>query len=158
LDANGLPASGATVTFSVQDWADPVPRALKSDTNNKTNITNADGLATASFNLNNEQQYGRWKITATATVNGIPVSSSSNFVYNWWGCQNCHGSPYSSSGDSKSYTSKISPSSTRYDPYSPYITGRDFHNQMYTSHHLPTGGDLVEGECWACHNSYDRDL
>ncbi len=154
LDANGLPVSGVTVTFSVQDWADPVPRALKSDTNNKTNITNADGLATASFNLNNEQQYGRWKITATATVNGSSVNSSSNFVYNWWGCQNCHGNPYTNSGQTEGYPK----SATKYDPYSPYVTGRDFHNQMFTDKHLPTGGKLQEGECWACHNSYDKDL
>ena len=161
LNANGTPASGVTVTFSVLDWDDGAPRnPLKSDTNSKTNVTNAYGLATVPFDLNNEQQYGRWKITATATVAGTPVSSTSNFVYNWWGCQNCHGSPYSGSGSSKSYTSKIFPSSTKYDPYSPYITGRDFHATMYRSDHVAgsQSNELQEGECWACHNSYDKDL
>lgn len=158
LNANGTPASGVTVTFSVLDWNDATPRALKTDTNSKTNVTNAYGLATVPFDLNNEQQYGRWKINATATVAGIPVSSTSNFVYNWWGCQNCHGSPYSGNGDSKSYTSRIG-TSNRYDPYSPYITGRDFHATMYRSDHVAgSGNGLNEGECWACHNSYDKDL
>jgi len=158
LNANGTPASGVTVTFSVLDWNDGSPRTLKSDTNNKNNETNPYGLATVPFNLNNEQQYGRWKITASATVNGTPVSSTSNFVYNWWGCQNCHGNPYSGSGKSESYTSRIG-TSNRYDPYSPYITGRDFHATMYRSDHVAgSGGGLNEGECWACHNSYDKDL
>ncbi|PWB56918.1 MAG: hypothetical protein C3F06_00045 [Candidatus Methanoperedenaceae archaeon] len=158
LNENGTPVSGVQVTFSVLDWDDASPRTLKSDSNNKVNATNSNGLATASFNLNNEQQYGRWKISATATVNGTQVSEVSNFVYNWWGCQNCHGSPYSNGGNSESYPSKIIPGSTKYDPYSPYVTGRDFHATMYTSDHLPTGGKLSEGECWACHNSYDKDL
>ncbi|MFZ3383163.1 MAG: cytochrome c3 family protein, partial [Candidatus Methanoperedens sp.] len=159
LNADGTPASGVTVTFSVLDWNDATPRnPLKSDTNSKTNVTNDYGLATVPFDLNNEQQYGRWKITATATVAGTSVSSTSNFVYNWWGCQNCHGSPYSGSGSSKSYTSKIG-TNNRYDPYSPYITGRDFHATMYRGDHVAgTGNGLNEGECWACHNSYDKDL
>ena len=79
LNANGTPASGVTVTFAVLDWNDANPRTLKSDTNSKTNVTNGYGLATVPFNLNNEQQYGRWKITATATVAGTPVSSTSKF-------------------------------------------------------------------------------
>ncbi|MBZ0176531.1 MAG: hypothetical protein OIN90_08625, partial [Candidatus Methanoperedens sp.] len=158
LNADGTPASGVTVTFSVLDWDDGAPRTLKSDTNSKTNVTNAYGLATVPFDLNNEQQYGRWEIAATATVAGTPVSSTSNFVYNWWGCQNCHGSPYSGSGSSKSYTSRIG-TSNRYDPYSPYITGRDFHATMYRNDHVAgSGNGLNEGECWACHNSYDKDL
>ncbi|MCZ7360153.1 MAG: hypothetical protein O8C55_08770, partial [Candidatus Methanoperedens sp.] len=159
LDEKGLPKSGVTVTFAVLDWDDASARTLKSDTNSKTNVTDANGLATASFDLNSEQQYGRWKITARATVNGVAVSSDSNFVYNWWGCQNCHGDPYSNKAETKGYPDKVKSGDklSPYDPYSPYITGRDFHNTMYTDHHL-SGKDLVEGECWACHNSYDRDL
>ena len=158
LNANGTPASGVTVTFAVLDWNDANPRSLKSDTNSKTNVTNGYGLATVPFNLNNEQQYGNWKITATATVAGTSVSSTSKFVYNWWGCQNCHGSPYSNQGDSEGYESEGS--TNKYDPYSPYITGKDFHATMYRSDHVAgsQSDELQEGECWACHNSYDKDL
>ncbi|MDF1533928.1 MAG: hypothetical protein P1P69_05435 [Methanosarcinaceae archaeon] len=157
LNESGMPQSDVTVTFYVKDWDDAGAHTLKRDTNNKQSTTDANGLATVSFDLNDVQQYGYWTIVASATVNSLDVSGSSVFVYNWWGCQNCHGSPYSNGGDDKGYKLKATATS-KYDPVSPYITGRDWHAKIYDNAHGTGGGDLNEGECWSCHNSYDQDL
>jgi|GEM_PF-5993467 hypothetical protein len=125
--------SGVQVTFTVKK-----PDGSTATTINA--VTNSSGIASFSYNLNAKNYYGNWTVEASATVNGQNLVDSRTFMYNWWGCANCHG---------KETVTKHG----TYSEKSPYTMGYDFHrNPLKGDHRNP----MQNGFCTACHQGYDK--
>jgi hypothetical protein len=127
VDDNGLPIINTNVNFTLRDPAGSIAYTT-------TKATDINGLVNVVPDLNNKAFYGNWTVVASAT--SIGVSDSKSFIYNWWGCGNCHGS--------ENIGSAQAPIT------SPYLGGRD-NNVMgidcANCHHQVT--------CTTCHLSYD---
>lgn len=129
--SGGIP--GASVTFTIKKPDGSVAYTT-------TVTTDSTGVASFSYNLNGKNYYGYWTVEASATVNGQTLIASKTFIYNWWGCANCHG---------KETVSKHG----TYSQKSPYTMGIDFHrNPLKGDHSAP----MVNGFCTACHQGYDK--
>ena len=125
--------AGVTVTFTIRDPSGAQLAQIQA-------TTDTSGVATFSYNLNGKNYYGYWTVEASATINGQQVSDSKTFIYNWWGCANCHGNK----GPDKSGI---------FSQKSPYTMGYDFHkNPKKGDHSKP----MINGFCTACHQGYDK--
>jgi len=129
--SGGVP--GVTVTFTIRNPAGAAVATLSA-------VTNSAGVAVVSYNLNNVYYYGGWSIEASATVGGSSLSASQSFIYNWWGCANCHG--WENLGEIGTFSQK-----------SPYTMGYDFHRNPNAGEHSTA---MKNGQCVVCHQSYDN--
>jgi len=135
LNSSGLPASGIEVNFTLRN-----PSGTLVDSSLKT--TDAHGIASYYFDLNDKEDYGNWTVNASATVSGTPINQSQKFIYNKWGCDNCH----SKSKNPGTYGLVT--------PNSPYMKG-------YDKVHAETKGNktyhqdkVSDSNCIYCHRSY----
>lgn len=138
LNESGLPQSGINITFSLK-----YPNGTQ--LNAETKPTPSNGTVSYFYDLNNVLYYGNWTIWANATANATNVNKSTRFIYNWWGCANCHGGPLGVMYDpSKNGT---------VTPNSPYMEGYD---KMHTvSKGVTSHRDKVlSRDCIYCHRSY----
>ncbi|NJD52918.1 MAG: hypothetical protein FIB07_08640 [Candidatus Methanoperedens sp.] len=125
IDRHGIPQSGSIISFTIY-W----PNGTALATINSS--TNPNGLANFSYDMNNRNYYGNWKIEASSGS----VKANITFMYNWWGCSVCHGSENPGSG---------TPSLAN----SPYLSGRD----VITNREFDHRDSSVK--CTYCHSSYD---
>lgn len=126
LDQYGEPLSGETVNFTVTDWNDlPVY--------NISTVTGSDGVANTSINLNGSSRYGQWNVSAETGS----ITAKQGFVYNWWGCANCH--------DERNVTNISNPGYKR----SPYVNG---HDGVHSTDSMENRTD--DARCTECHQSY----
>ena len=126
--------TGVIVTFKLINPAGGSP------IHTATSITDGEGAAYYSYDLNSKNYWGNWKIDASATVSGSNISNSSSFVLYWWGCGQCHNSE--------------SPGNwgTMYTAKSFYTMGYDFHRSQNKAKHTET---MAKGNCVTCHQMYN---
>lgn len=110
-----------------------------------TNITNTTrGVAGVSFQMNAKNSWGFWTIEANATINNTLVNSSTTFIYNWWGCGNCHSQKTPPTGGTRN---------------SVYLGGNNVGEAVHTArqdHYNQYNFDnSFEDRCTRCHQSYD---
>ncbi len=129
--SGGIP--GVAVTFTIRNPGGTAVATLSA-------TTDSAGVASISYNLNNAYYYGGWSIEASATVAGQTLSVSQNFIYNWWGCANCH------------KTENLGKIGT-FSQKSPYTMGYDFHRNPQNDQHQSA---MQKGQCVVCHQSYDN--
>ncbi len=134
MSSGGSKLPGVTVTFKLLNPAGGSP------VNTATSITDGEGAAYYSYDLNGKNYWGNWKIDASATVSGSNIANNSSFVLYWWGCGQCHNSE--------------SPGNwgTKYTPKSYYTMGYDFHRSQDKSKHTET---MAKGNCVTCHQMYN---
>lgn len=133
LDNSGSPKQNVQVNFALKD---PVGTPIHS----ASVVTDTRGLASYSYNLDNKNYWGYWKIDVDATIDGVAVQNSTSFAYNWWGCTQCHG--------------KEDPGKwgTIYTPKSFYTMGYDFHKSQQKNKHTDA---MAKGTCIICHQMYN---
>ncbi len=134
---NSKGLDGKTVTINVYNATGDLYTSITK--------TTVNGFANFSLNLNNVGSYGYWVVEASYDLgNGKILKANKTFIYNWWGCANCHGDK----GDPGANTNRGT-----YSAKSPYIIGIDFHkNPLRADHYNP----MKNGFCTACHQSYDK--
>ncbi len=134
MSSAGSKLPGVTITFNLINPAGGSP------IHTATSITDGEGAAYYSYDLNSKNYWGNWKIDASATVVGSNIANSSSFVLYWWGCGQCHGSE--------------SPDKwgNRYTPKSYYTMGYDFHKSQDKSEHTEP---MRQGACIVCHQMYN---
>ncbi len=128
IDKDGRPVTGTNVTFFLSD-----PNMTTNNT--KYAITDSEGLANVSFDLNSYNFYGDWTVRAANETMG----ANATFIYNWWGCAvssvcNGHGSENLAGG---AYIN------------SPYLSGRDRATNSNSAHRS------ASLKCTVCHQSFD---
>ncbi|MBE8538908.1 multiheme c-type cytochrome [Geoglobus acetivorans] len=128
LVMNGTPVASVPVTFKLISPDGTIVAQ-------KTANTDSAGLAKVSFDLNNVNFYGFWKVVAEYGA----LRAEEKFVYNWWGCAWCHGNE------------KLTQHGT-YTPKSPFVMGYDFHSNPKKGKHVMV---IQNGQCLYCHQSYD---
>ena len=133
MSGGGTKLPGVTVTFNLINPAGGSP------VNIATLITDGEGAAYYSYDLNGKNYWGNWRIDASATTEGSNIANSSSFILNWWGCANCHGSE--SIGSFGTYT-----------PKSYYTMGIDFHSNPREGDHEDA---MRNNNCIECHMSYN---
>ncbi|MCK5659862.1 MAG: hypothetical protein KAH86_00780, partial [Methanosarcinales archaeon] len=145
---DGQPMSGTTINFTIKN---PVGTTRISG----SSVTNASGVANFFEDLDNAKYYGVWSIEADSGG----LTSSTTFVYNWWGCawgDGCGGfdrhddrdpnnegsaaanSPYMASWEKVT----IKEPEHNIDLYNPPNSGGD-------------SGDFGDDYCTVCHQTYD---
>ena len=129
--SGGIP--GVTVTFTIRNPGGAAVATLSA-------TTDQAGVATVSYDLNNIYYYGGWSIEASASIAGTFLSASQSFIYNWWGCANCHNTE--NLGEIGTFSKK-----------SPYTMGYDFHRNPNNNQHVSA---MKNGQCVVCHQSYDN--
>lgn len=122
MNETGMPANGTTVTFTLK-YPNGTTLNISPDT------TDSHGAASYSFDLNEKSYYGEWTLSASATVDGNPLNDTTIFIYNWWGCADCHSATIYTKVTSKS----------------PYLAG-------YDEAHYRHADDTKD--CVKCHRSY----
>ena len=126
MNETGMPANGTTVTFTLK-YPNGTTLNISPDT------TDSHGTASYSFDLNEKSYYGEWTLNASATVDGIPLNDTTIFIYNWWGCADCHGVDIYTTVTSKS----------------PYLEGYDKVHQCWQH-----DSAVENNDCTVCHRSY----
>lgn len=135
----GSPLSGTTVTFKLRNPGGTIDNAATT-----SSVTNSEGIAYYSFNMNAKNYWGYWKVESNATVGGTNIQNSTSFASNWWGCAQCHNNKVGSS----SLTGKFG----SYTPKSYYTMGANFHDNPLKTEHTNA---MVAGACIVCHQSYN---
>ncbi|PWB54712.1 MAG: hypothetical protein C3F06_03685 [Candidatus Methanoperedenaceae archaeon] len=134
MNNSGSKLPGATVTFKLLNPAGTTP------VNTAASITDGEGAAYYSYDLNSRNYWGSWKIEANVTVDSSNIAGSSSFTLYWWGCGQCHG-PESPGKWGSLYT-----------PKSYYSKGYGFHKSQDKAKHTET---MAKGNCVTCHQMYD---
>ncbi|HWR26762.1 MAG TPA: hypothetical protein VN316_02685, partial [candidate division Zixibacteria bacterium] len=134
LRNNGTPISSKRVNFTIF-WPNGTQYNLTSAN------TDSNGLANASWDLNNRPYYGNWTIKAEADGN----AGNTTFIYNWWGCAawgtGCNrGHTNENPGDQGTATRNSPYSRGSWDP----LTGER--------------GAKSSNKCTICHTLYDGKL
>jgi hypothetical protein len=126
---NGTPVSGKVINFTLYRYGG-------TQVNTIARTTDINGLANYSYDLNLNNYYGNWRVSASSG----DIGANTTFIYNWWGCTisvtGCSGH------SSKSLTTGATINS-------PYLSGRD-RTTSATSQHTAAGTN-----CTYCHQSFD---
>jgi hypothetical protein len=129
IDDSGMPVSGRVINFTLY-----MPNGTV--LTNVSATTDTRGLANFSYDMNDKDYYGKWKVTA---ANGS-AGASTNFIYNWWGCAsesaNCNGH-------------NANPLEAPVTANSPYLSGRDTITSANSNH------QAAGVNCTFCHQSFD---
>jgi hypothetical protein len=118
MNDSGMGEDSVKINFTLKN-----PAGATINQNNST--TDSYGLASYQFDLNNQKYWGKWVIECNTTVNGKYVNSSTEFVFNWWGCALCHGDPGSAIFNQSYSINGNATNPVFVTPNSPYTRGYD---------------------------------
>jgi len=134
-------AVSTQVTFTLKD---PGGTVIYQNT-----VTSSSGVASDSYNVNAQNYYGYWTVTATATIDGVSLNKSTRFIYEWWGCADCHGRK------SPSMSGTATSSSPYLHGYDPIVSRKTQHQTTCTTCHrgYTPAGVHTGKSCTDCHGS-----
>jgi len=113
-----------------------------------TVTSSVEGIASDSYNVNAQNYYGYWTVTATATIDGVSLSKSARFTYEWWGCADCHGR------EDPSKSGTTTSSSPYLHGYDPIVSKKTQHQTTCTTCHrgYTPAGEHTGKSCTDCHS------